>query len=114
LKTFLRQHYSHYFDATSADGTAVFRQPSGRRSINESPNFWIAKEPLIKDTAFLKAFDMGMSTARTHLGFNEVRNYVYPRMCEQALYEVKDDQAILDAAASQMDAITNRARIELE
>ena len=115
VKTFLKdEHYSHYFDATSADGQTVFRQPSGRRSINENPNFWIAKEPLISQTAFLKAFDMGMSTARTHLGFNEVRNYVYPRMCEQAIYEVKDDQAILDAAAAQMDAITNRTRAELE
>jgi hypothetical protein len=84
------------------------------RSINEHPDFWIAKEPLVRDSAYLQSLDIGQSTSRMHLGFSEVRTYVYSRMAEQGLYKILDDQTVLDAAAQQMDAITERTMRELE
>jgi ABC-type glycerol-3-phosphate transport system substrate-binding protein len=114
VKIFLKdEHYMHYHDSVSADGETIYTFPCSRRSINQDPGFWIAEEPLVQET-YLPAFEMGMSTARTHVGFIEVREYVYPRMDEQALYEVKPDQAVLDEAAAQMDAITERTAKELQ
>jgi ABC-type glycerol-3-phosphate transport system substrate-binding protein len=115
VRTFLKdEHYMHYFQSQSEDGETVFWYPTARRSINEHPDFWIANEPLIQGTAFMEAFDYGKSTARMHLGFVEVRSNVYPRMCEQGLFGQGDDQALLDEAAAEMDAITERTRQELE
>ena len=62
----------------------------------------------------MQAFDYGKSTARMHLGFVEVRSNVYPRMCEQGLFGEGEDQALLDEAAAEMDAITERTRQELQ
>jgi multiple sugar transport system substrate-binding protein len=115
VQTFLKdEHYMHYCNSTSTDGATVFKFPTSRRSINEHPDFWIAQEPLIKETAFMEAFDYGKSTARMHLGFVEVRSNVYPRMCEQGLFGEGEDQALLDEAAAEMDAITERTRQELQ
>ncbi len=114
VRTFLKdEHYLHYHDSQSTDGQTSFSFPTSRRSINESPDFWIADEPLVRDTAYKAAFDTGKSTARMHLGFNEVRASVYPRMSEQGLFATQDDQAILDEAAAAMDAITERTMKEL-
>ena len=114
VKIFLKEeHYMHYFDAVSEDGKTVYKMPSSRRSINENANFWMAKEPYVKDTAFAKAFEYGQSTARKHLGYDEVQQFVYPRMIEQGLYKIKDDQAILEGAVSQIDSITDRVTKDL-
>ncbi len=114
VKIFLKDdHYMHYHDSASEDGKTVFRNPTSRRSINDNPNFWMANEPYVKDTAFAKAFEFGRSTARKHLGYDQVQQFVYPRMIEQGLYQIKPDQAILEGAASQIDSITERVAKEL-
>jgi multiple sugar transport system substrate-binding protein len=114
VRIFLKdEHYMHYHDSKSADGQIIFQNPTSRRSINEHPKFWIANEPVVRDTAFRAAFDTGKSTARKHLGYIEAREFVYPRMVEQGIYQIKSDQAILDAAARQMDEITERTKKEL-
>jgi ABC-type glycerol-3-phosphate transport system substrate-binding protein len=107
------EHYMHVHDATSADGATIYQMPCSRRSINEHPDFWIAKEPLVRNTAYFAAFDQGKSTARMHLGFDEVRANVYPRMSQQGLFATKDDQTLLDEAAAEMDKITERIQKEL-
>ena len=115
IRLFLKdEYYMKYHDTVSADGETEYMMPCSRRSINESPDFWIADEPVVSDTAYLEAFDYGRSPARTHLGFVECRTYVYPRATEQALYQIRDDQSILDDAAAQMDAITERTQRELQ
>ena len=114
VKVFLKdEHYMHYHDSVSADGKTTFQMPCSRRSINENPDFWIAKEPVVNETAFRKGFDLGKSPARMHLGFIEVRSNVYPRMLEQGLFATKGDQQILDEATAEMDKITERTKKEL-
>jgi ABC-type glycerol-3-phosphate transport system substrate-binding protein len=114
VKIFLKeQNYMAYFDAVSEDGKTVYRMPTARRSINSNPNFWFAKESYVHETAFIKSFEMGRSTARKHLGYDQVQQFVYPRMIEQGIFQIKSDQAILESAAGQIDGITEQVQKEL-
>jgi hypothetical protein len=114
VRIFLKdEHYAHYHNSTSADGDVLYRMPCCRRSINEAPDFWIADFPEVYDTAYMPAFDVGISTSRKHIGYDEVRSYLYGRIVEQAMYRIKADQDILDWCAGEMDKITERWMKEL-
>jgi hypothetical protein len=108
------ENYKGMFMSPDPKGDPVGKcwMTTGRKSINEAPDFWIANEPLVKDTAFLEALNYGVSPARLHVGYIEYVEDVMIRALEQMLYQQKPDQEILDEAVQKADEIAERTARE--
>lgn len=81
---------------------------TGRKSVNESPDFWVANEPYVMETAYLEALEYGTAPPRRHIGYVDYMEDIAVRAIEEMLFEVKSDQDILDRAKSRADQLTER------
>jgi ABC-type glycerol-3-phosphate transport system substrate-binding protein len=109
-------HYAGQFMSPDPGGDELQKcwMTTGRRSINESPDFWIASEPLVSETAYLPALDYGTSPPRRHVGYVDYMEDGCVRMIEQMLFEIKTDQEILDWLKEKADTIVQRIVEEWE
>jgi ABC-type glycerol-3-phosphate transport system substrate-binding protein len=87
----------------------VTQDTSGRRSINESPDFWMADYPLVTSGPYADAMEKGQAAGHWHVGYDEI-TAVYNDLLDKGVHSVSDDASLMNDAADKIDEITSRSK----
>jgi ABC-type glycerol-3-phosphate transport system substrate-binding protein len=85
------------------------KYPSARKSINDSPDFWMADYPILSTGAFQDSFDNGEDVGNWHVGYSEIYSRAYADLIEKGISSVASDEELMNQAADTIDDITARS-----
>jgi multiple sugar transport system substrate-binding protein len=85
------------------------KYPSARKSINDSPDFWMADFPILSSGPFKESFAQGQDVGNWHVGYSEIYSRAYADLIEKGINSAGSDEELMKAAADAIDKITERA-----